>query len=457
MDPYLSIRALGRLLRSGETSPTELTRFYLERLDSTGRELNLVVALTPERAEREASVAEAELRAGIDRGPLHGIPYGAKDILATIGTPTTWGAAPLREQTFEYDAVAVQRLRQAGAVLVAKLATIELAGGMSYNSANAALTGPPLNPWDRGRWTGGSSSGPAGAVAAGLVPFAIGSDTGGSIIGPASSTGVSGMRPTYGRIPRTGAMVLAWTLDRLGPMCRTADDCGLVLQAVAGPDPGDPASLTHPYRYKPARLASFRLATVPRAFEDMPPEVEVNFTRTLDQFREIGTLEEIELPDFPYGDLMSVILAAESYSAFDQFLAEGRSLELTNPGSKVTRLGARALPAHVYLRAQRIRRQLNGAMAGLLARYDAVLSPASGWIAAPVDREFPFMGGRTRTRSINFASNLGGLPAISVPNGFVDGLPTGLLITSRAYTDTTLLEVANAYQNRSDWQQRHPA
>lgn len=444
------------MLRAGEVSPVELTRFYLQRLETIGRELNAVVTLTPERAEREAGLAEAELRAGVDRGPLHGIPYGAKDILATARIPTTWGATPFRQQVFERDATVVRRLRSAGAILVAKLATIELAGGMGYTSPNAAFTGPPRNPWNRERWTGGSSSGPAAAVAGGLVPFAIGSDTGGSIIGPAASTGVSGLRATYGRVPRTGGMVLAWTLDRLGPLCRTADDCGLVLNAIAGYDPEDPASLNRPYRYAPRRPGTFRLGVVTGSTERIGLEVLVNFERAVDVFRLLGTVEEVELPDFPYSDLMAVILAAESYSAFDSFMAAGRSLELTARKGRTSRLAAQPLPAYVYLRAQRIRRRLNLATAELLAGYDALLAPASGWPAGPIDGEFPYMGGHSNARSVNFASNLGGLPAISVPNGFVDGLPTGLLITSGAFADTTLLEVAAAYQGRTDWHERHP-
>jgi len=234
---WATVRELGRRLRAGETTPTELARRCLERLDRVARPYNAVVTLTPERALREARLAEAELAAGHDRGPLHGIPYGAKDLLATANIPTSWGAAPYRDQVFPTDAAVIERLHGAGAVLVAKLAMIELAGGMGYRTADASFSGPALNAWDREAFSGGSSSGSAVAVALGAVPFAIGSETSGSIVAPAAYCGVSGLRPTYGRVSRRGPMALSWTMDKLGPICRPADDCGLVLAAIAGPDP----------------------------------------------------------------------------------------------------------------------------------------------------------------------------------------------------------------------------
>src|SRR5215210_5071251 len=204
---FASIRDLGRMLRAGETTPTALAEFFLDRLDTVGRRLNAVATLTRERALGEARVAERELAAGHDRGPLHGIPYGAKDLCATAPPyPTSWGAAPLRDQQFDRGATVIERLRAAGAVLVAKLAMVELAGGMGYDQPDAAFTGPGLNPWNTEAWSGGSSSGSGSAVGAGAVPFAIGSETVGSILTPASFCGVAGLRPTYGRISRHGAM-----------------------------------------------------------------------------------------------------------------------------------------------------------------------------------------------------------------------------------------------------------
>jgi aspartyl-tRNA(Asn)/glutamyl-tRNA(Gln) amidotransferase subunit A len=239
---YGTVTDIGRGLREGTFTSAELTEAYLERLENLGGRLNAVATVTTERATRAARKADEELSAGTDRGPLHGIPYGVKDLIAVRGHPTTWGARPYEDQTFEEDATVVQRLDAAGAVLTAKLASVELAGGMGYEQANASLTGPGLNPWNTGAWSGGSSSGPGSAVAAGLIGFAIGSETWGSIVTPSSFCGVSGLRPTYGRVSRAGAMALSWTMDKLGPMCRSAEDCWLVLSVIAGKDERDPAS-----------------------------------------------------------------------------------------------------------------------------------------------------------------------------------------------------------------------
>ncbi|HUJ75928.1 MAG TPA: amidase, partial [bacterium] len=240
----LPLRELGGLVRQGECSPVQLAELALDALVRRGGRYQCVVTLTRERALRQAGQAEAELRQGRWRGPLHGIPYGAKDLLATgEGIPTTWGMAPLKEQVFTEDAAALQKLEQAGAVLVAKLAMVEVAGGLRYDQAHASFTGPGINPWNLEAWTGGSSSGSAAAVAAGLVPFAIGSETWGSITSPSAFCGISGLRPTLGRVSRRGCMALSWTLDKLGPLAHGADDCGLVLEALAGPDAQDPACL----------------------------------------------------------------------------------------------------------------------------------------------------------------------------------------------------------------------
>src|SRR5262245_32172300 len=230
---FASIRELGTRIRKGKLSPVALAEAYLDRLDKIGPKLGAVVTVTRELALKEARAAEDELRKGKDRGPLHGIPYGVKDLVATRGIATTWGAEPYRKQVFDYDGTVVRKLRAAGAVLVAKLAMVELAGGFGYNIADASFTGPGRTPWNTSYWSGGSSTGPGAATAAGLVAFSIGSETSGSIITPAAFCGVSGLRPTYGRVSRHGAMALSWTLDKLGPMCRSADDCGLVLAAIA--------------------------------------------------------------------------------------------------------------------------------------------------------------------------------------------------------------------------------
>ncbi|MCM3878114.1 MAG: amidase, partial [Thermoanaerobaculia bacterium] len=249
---FLSVSELSKRLRAKQISPVALAEGYLERLERIGPKLGAVVTATRERALQEARAAEAEIAAGKWRGPLHGIPYGVKDLLATKGVPTTWGAEPYRNQVFDEDATVVKRLREAGAVLIGKLAMVELAGGFGYNNADASFTGPGRSPWNTDFWSGGSSTGPGAATAAGLVGFSIGSETSGSIVTPAAFSGVSGLRPTYGRVSRHGAMALCWTLDKLGPMCRSAEDCGLVLAAIAGKDPKDATSLNRPFRPAPA-------------------------------------------------------------------------------------------------------------------------------------------------------------------------------------------------------------
>jgi aspartyl-tRNA(Asn)/glutamyl-tRNA(Gln) amidotransferase subunit A len=247
---FRPIRELSEPVRAGKISPVELTETFLGRLEELGPRYNAVVTVTRERALKQARRAEEEIASGHYRGPLHGIPYGGKDLLATSGgIPTSWGAAPFKDRTFDHDATVVRKLEEAGAVLVAKLAMIELAGGMGYRQPHASFTGPPRNPWNTDTWTGGSSSGSGAAVSAGLVPFAIGSETWGSILSPANNCGVAGLRPTYGRVSRSGAMALSWTLDKLGPLCLTADDCGLVLEAIAGPDPNDPTTTDRPFKY----------------------------------------------------------------------------------------------------------------------------------------------------------------------------------------------------------------
>src|ERR671939_1288878 len=239
---FSSITDLSKQIRAKRLSPVELTESYLDRLEKFGPRLGAVATVMRDSALAEARAAEAEIRRGHYRGPLHGIPYGAKDLLATKNAKTTWGAAPYKDQQFDEDATIIKKLREAGAILVAKLAMIELAGGMGYNEASASLTGACKTPWNEDYWSGGSSSGPGSATAAGLVAFAIGSETSGSIITPAAFCGVSGLRPTYGAVSRHGAMALSWTLDKLGPMCRSALDCGLVFSAVAGRDPLHPTS-----------------------------------------------------------------------------------------------------------------------------------------------------------------------------------------------------------------------
>ncbi len=457
---FATIRELGQMIRSGEITPTALTEHFLGRLETVGKELNAVVTITAERAMREARLAEEELAAGYDRGPLHGIPYGGKDLLATAGIPTSWGAAPLKDQVFGADATAVKRLRDAGAVLVAKLAMIEMAGGMGYNQPVASLTGAPRNPWNRDSWTGGSSSGSGASVAGGVVPFAIGSETGGSILSPSSYCGLSGLRPTYGRISRHGAMALCWTLDKLGPMCHTADDCGIVLQALAGSDPRDRSTLTEAYAYEPerARKDGFRIGVLRESLDKMQPEVKANYERACDELATIAVLEEISLPDFPYSEVYSIILAAEAASAFEDLIDRGVISGLTAPEDRLGGYAGTTIPAIDYLRAMRVRRQINEAIDALFSRFDAVIYTSTNTVASPIGTSFEEYAGRfSRRNALTTLGNLSGLPAISVATGFGDrGLPTGMQIVGREGTENAILAVAAAYQGLTNWHLQHP-
>lgn len=455
----LTIPELGRLLRNGETSPTELATTALQRLETDGRRLNAVVTLTPEIAMTEARRAEAEMATGMDRGPLHGIPYGAKDLLATAGIPTTWGAVPLREQQFGEDATVIERLREAGAVLVAKLAMVEFAGGFGYQQPDAALTGPGKNAWDESAWAGGSSSGSGAAVAVGAVPFAIGSETWGSITTPACFNGVTGLRPTYGRVSRAGAMALSWSMDKIGPIARTAEECGLVLAAVAGPDPNDPTSMHHrAFDWPPPEpAASFRFATIRGATATADPEVATAFEASLNVLRQLGSVEEIDLPDLPYAAAASTIITAEAASAFQAFLESGRSSELTAPEDRSGLFIGLTIPAVDYLRALRIRRLAGRAVAEQLAPFDALVAPTNRRVAPPLTARFDaYFEGRDET-VIGAIDNLCGLPGLTIPNGFGDrGLPTGLTLIGRADTDERIVEAACRFQALTDWHTKRP-
>ena len=453
-----TIAELGALIRRGEVTPTDLAREALDLLDSKGRALNAVVTLTPERALREAARAEAELTAGHDRGPLHGIPYGAKDLLATAGIPTTWGAVPYKDQVFDYDATVIRRLEQAGAVLVAKLAMVELAGGMGYEQPNASLTGPGRNPWNPDAWSGGSSSGTGSAVGGRLVPFGIGTETQGSITTPSGFCGVSGLRPTYGRVSRHGAMALCWTMDKIGPMCRTAEDCGHVLTAIAGRDPLDPTSVDRRFTYPPKnpRRNGLRLAVLAKAVDDVQPEVADNFAAALDVLRGFATLEEVDLPDLPYGAVSGVIIPAEASAAFEELIASGGIADLTAPEDRVKPYAYETISAKEYLKAMRVRRHIADALNALLAPFDALVSPTLNVVATAIDESFN-TALRRRAVPLTAAANLAGVPAITVPNGFGErGLPTAVQFTGRAWSEARLLAVAAAYQERTDWHRRAP-
>lgn len=453
---FAPIPVLGAKLRSGDVSSVELTRFYLDRLRSHGPKYNCLVTLTRDLAIQQAKTADAELKAGKDRGPLHGIPYGAKDLLATKGIPTTWGCAPYKERIIDHDATVIRRLREAGAVLAAKLSMVEVAGGMGYQQANACLTGPGRNPWKPSQWSGGSSSGSGSAVSAGLVPFAIGTETWGSITTPASYCGLTGLRPTYGRVSRSGAMALSWTLDKIGPMCHSVHDCGLVLDAIAGPDSDDLSSSERPYAYPPADTPAgkFRVAILKDGVKGAHDEVRAHFVRALDVFRTLGTVEEIELPDLPFSAVASTILGAEKASAFEEMLTSGEVAQLTAPEDRIGGFSAQAILATDYLRAQRIRAKLCRAFDLWLAPFDAVLTVPTADPAPTADG--PFDDHHTH-KSLGGPGNVCGTPALVLPSGVTkDGLPTAIQLDGRAYSENRLLALGLAYQGVTGWHGEHP-
>ncbi len=444
----LTVRELGRGLRAGEFTSLELARAYLGRLEELGPRYNAVVTLTRDRALDEASRADQEIAQKKDRGPLQGIPYGAKDLLATRGIPTTWGAEPFRKQVFNEDAEVVRRLREAGAVLVAKLSMVELAGGMGYNHADAAFNGPGVCPWNTKFWSGGSSSGPASAIAAGLVPFAIGSETSGSILTPAAFSGVAGLRPTYGLVSRRGAMALSWTLDKLGPMGRTADDCGLVLAAIAGGDPKDPTSVSAGFAYegppdpRATLRAPWRLAVPKGVTEKVQPAVRENFEKALAAFgKNAAVTRDVEWPDFPWGPAVGTIVGAEGASAFLDLIESGGLAKLRCPRDRWAGYNGTAVSAVDYLQAMRLRGPMKEAVNALYERFDAIVSPTRASVSYPIDQEFQkAWPGVSGGPALIPAGNLCGLPAVCVPSGLGEqGLPTGITFMGPAFSEARLV------------------
>lgn len=455
---FASISQLGQWLREGNTTPTKLAEYFLQRLEKLGPNYNALVTLTRERALKEAAVAEAELKAGKDRGPLHGIPYGVKDLLATVGYPTSWGAAAFRERQFHTDATTITKLTDAGAVLVGKLAMVEIAGGMGYQQPDASFSGPGRNPWNRDAWSGGSSTGPGAAVAAGLVPFAIGSETWGSIVTPATYCGITGLRPTYGRISRHGAMALSWTMDKLGPMTRSAEDAAWVLQATAGPDPEDPTTLPTPWTGMGTPLRRrVRFALLKGATERVQPAVAENFRQSLAVLSKIGDTTDVELPALPFDQAADVILSAEAACAFEDFIGSEAQRGLQAPEDRYGGIADGYILAKDYIRALRVRAVAIRTLAEWLRPFDAVITPAMPAVASPIDQSFREYFSAYSGAHHGGAANLAGLPCVCVPNGFGErGLPTGLLFLGRALSEARILQLAHYFQQHTDWHHKYP-
>ncbi len=450
--PQHTIASLGRMIRSGTVSPTELTEEALSRLETTGRHLNAVATLTADLARAQARQAEEELAHSVDRGPLHGIPYGAKDLLSTKGVPTAWGMAPFAERVIESDARVVLQLREAGAVLTSKLAMVEGAGGFGYMQPDATFTGPGKSACNSDAWAGGSSSGSGSAVGAGCLPFAIGTETWGSIHIPAAFNGLTGFRPTYGVVSKEGAMALSWTMDKIGPLCLTAEDCGLVMAALAAaPEQGHRSSMRWFEPPTPAS-GSLRFAVLDGVEETVQSEVAANFDRSLRVLAGFGTLERVTLPAFPWVDIARTVIQCEGAAAFEDFLRSDLRHQLTAPEDRTGLLDGLMIPAVDYLRAMRIRQLGMRAMDDLLSRFDAIVAPATAFVAPPLTDRFDQWFGAFTGPSLGAVGNLCGLPSISLPNGLGErGLPTSLEIMGRAWDDERIVAIGMRYQQEAGW------
>ncbi len=440
---YLPLLDLARLVQSRQITSSELTHLYLARLRRLDPMLHAVITFTEERALREAEQADREIAAGRYRGPLHGIPWGAKDLLAARGYPTTWGSVPFKSQVIDDDATVVERLTAAGAVLVAKTAVGELAWGDVW------FGGTTKNPWKLDQGSSGSSAGSASATAAGAVGFAIGTETLGSIVSPSTRTGCTGLRPTFGRVSRHGAMALAWSMDKIGVLARQVEDCAAVFQAIYGPDGRDETVVDAPFRWEPARdPGRLRLGYAKALFEERPEKADAEWEEqhaldlaSVEALRGLGwELRPFELPTLPL-DAISFILSAESAAAFDELTRSGRVDLLVrqeeNAWPNVFRQG-RMIPAVEYIQANRVRTLVVRDMARRMEGFDAYVAPS-------------FAGNNL------LLGNLTGYPAVVLPNGFrKDGTPGSITFTGKLFGEADLLAIAKAYQDATGFHRRHP-
>ncbi len=450
----LAFETVGELaahIHARQISSVELTRLYLDRLKKFDPVLACVVTRTDDLALRQAEKADREMATGRYRGPLHGIPWGVKDLFAVPGYPTTWGAAPYKDQVRPEKATVVARLEEAGAVLLAKLSVGELAWGDVW------FGGTTKNPWKTEQGSSGSSAGSSATVAAGLAGFAIGTETWGSIVSPCTRCGATGLRPTFGRVSRYGAMALAWTMDKVGPIARSAEDCALIFHAIQGPDGLDPTVVERPFHWRPRRdVRSLRVGYVKALFDadytqwaekdDEKPGLaewkEID-ARTLDTMADLGVrLVPIELPGSLPVDPLSLILSAEAATAFDELTRSGKDARLVrqiaDAWPTVFRLG-QTIPAVEYLRANRIRTLLMREMEKLMRDVDVYLAPS--------------FGGDNL-----LLTNLTGHPAVVMPNGFrkSDHTPTSITLTGGLYGETDVLALAVAFQDETDYHLQRP-
>jgi Asp-tRNA(Asn)/Glu-tRNA(Gln) amidotransferase A subunit family amidase len=435
---FMSIPELASLLRSGEMTCLELTDFFLERLKKYDPQLHCVVTLTEEYAREQAGRLDAELAAGKDRGILHGIPYGAKDLFAFPGYPTTWGAEAFRNQVIEQKAGVIQKLEDAGAVLVAKTSLGALAMGDVWFAETTR------NPWNPEEGSSGSSAGSASAVAAGLLPFALGSETWGSIVSPSTRCGTTGLRPTYGRVTRSGAMALSWSMDKVGTICRNAKDCAIVFDAIRGPDPEDKTLIEAGFTYpEKVDLSKMRVGYLDGGFDRKDDEAKYD-RQTLRVLRKMGAnpipvkLSDEKIPDYA----LAIILEAEAAAAFDELTRSNRDTLLVqqqrDAWPNIFRT-ARFITAVEYIQANRIRYDLVQHLNERLKDFDVVVTPS-------------FRGG-----SHLLATNLTGHPVVVVPNGFKEnGDPVSICFLGNLFDEGTILAVAEAYQEATGFNKKRP-
>ncbi|HEX7285658.1 MAG TPA: amidase [Candidatus Angelobacter sp.] len=458
---FLPVSELSQRIHAKKLSPVELAESYLERSRKLAPKLNAYATLTPDLALAQARAAEKEIAAGKYRGPLHGIPYAAKDLLAVKGHPTTWGARPYGDQHFDYDATVIRKLNAAGAVLLGKAAMIELAGGMGYRYASASATGAAKNPWNTDYWTCGSSSGSGAIMAAGLAAFALGTETWGSIICPSGFCGISGLRPTFGRVSRYGAMALSYSMDKIGPMCRTAQDCDTVLQIISGHDPEDAGSLPAPAaKYAGAPAAGrIRMGWMTNAWKEIAPDVNAPVTaarKTLAAGPSVS-MKDVALPEGPWESAAGAVIAVEGATAFRALIQSGKVAELSDPLGHIGGYINEEISASDFMLAQRIRGILSQKVDELFThnQVDVLVAASLPVTASKLDANLD--------TALSFADpaggigNICGLPAISVPCGFGEhGLPVGLQFIGRVLDDARVVQAARLFQSRTDWHTKRP-
>src|SRR5579883_2272398 len=459
---FLTVSELAQRIRTRRLSPVELTRLYLDRSRNLGPRFNAYVTLTEPLALAQAERAEREIRAGHYRGPLHGIPYAAKDLVAVPGYPTTWGAKPYAQRVLNQTAAVIERLEHAGAILIGKAAMIELAGGLGYRTPQASFTGAARNPWNLDRWTCGSSSGSGAVVAAALAAFALGSETNGSILCPSSSCGISGLRPTFGRVSRYGAMALAYSMDKLGPMARSAEDLALILEALAGHDPRDRSMLPvdrAAFTFSPAadlKSRALRVGWLTNAWKSYDADIPKILDAAKSTLRHhFPSVHDTPLPEGPWEDAANLILSAEVSSAFHSLIRSGRVKELTDPMGKIAGYVSQSISGADYNRALRIRDILQRKMSAIFEAYDVLVAASQPVTATPLNLNL--FTGLSFADPLGAIGNLCGLPALSVPCGFTEKhLPVGLQFVARAGDDAAVLQAGRIFQQATAWHHKHP-